>query len=416
MLARCSILGAFGTLILCGAALGQTASSIQGLDEGSSQASSQNSDGQVRVTTFGALSFEGIYSNKRLVSPSSYLYVSPDFGLSQNTTELSARATSLGFAVTGPQVADFHSGGLILLYAFGPEYFQNFYGITIFQGYGELKNEDWRFSFGLMQDLINPLMPTTLNWGLGGAAGNLGFIRAQARGERYFHLSEISMLTTQVALTNAIASEFATPVAGDRLSLGESNGWPNVEGRIALSLGELDKTAQPAPRRPFELGMSAMVGEVRTTTSDFLTPPVRETSSSWMTGLDARWNMTKRFGVQGEAFYGQALGSYLAGAAQGLNTDTFQPIRSVGGFGEAYYYWTPTLHSHAGYGIDDPIDSEVANTQRVRNQIIFGNLIWDATKNLQLGGELGNLSTGYKSPLLGDSSAWIVHTRIQLRF
>ena len=321
-------------------------------------------DKDVRIGVFGSLSLELIASNRRLISPSSYLYLSPYFGAPQETFELSGRATNIGFNVIGPRIGDLQSGGLVLLYAFGQEYFANYYGITIFQGFGELRNEDWRFSFGLMQDLVNPLMPTTLNWSLGGAAGNLGFIRGQARAERYLEIDDVTQVTLQTAISQAVNTEYAVPTVADRLSFGEPDGLPNFEGRIALSLGEIRFTAtSPEPQRPIEMGVSGMCGRLRTITSDFLNPTTRVTADSAMVGTDLRVQVAERLGLKGEFFYGQALGSYLGGVAQSVNTDTFQSIRTIGGFGEIYYYWTDTLHSHFGYGIDDPFDVDVAPAQ-----------------------------------------------------
>lgn len=374
-------------------------------------------DPEIRIGVFGALSLELIASDRRLISPSSYLYLSPYFGESQETFELSSRATNIGFNVTGPAIGDFQSGGLILLYAFGQEYFANYYGITIFQGFGELRNDDWRFSFGLMQDLVNPLMPTTLNWSLGGAAGNLGFIRGQVRAERFLKFDDLTQVTLQTAISQAVNTEYAVPTISDRLSFGEPNGLPNFEGRIALGLGELAVSAtSPQPQRPFELGVSGMYGQLRTITSDFLTPAVRVVSDSAMVGVDLRAQVSDRLGFKGEFFYGQALGSYLGGVAQSVNIDTFRSIRTIGGFGEVYLYWTDTLHSHLGYGIDDPLDADVAASQRVRNQMFFGNIIYDVSKNLQLGLEVSQWQTAYSNPVLGDNSAWVVHSRVQLKF
>lgn len=374
-------------------------------------------DPEVRIGVFGALSLEMIASNRRLISPSSYLYLSPYFGESQETLELSGRATNIGFNITGPTIGDFESGGLVLLYAFGQEYFANYYGITIFQGFGELRNDDWRFSFGLMQDLVNPLMPTTLNWSLGGAAGNLGFIRGQVRAERFFKVDDLTQVTVQTAISQAVNTEYAVPTVSDRLSFGEPNGLPNFEGRIALGLGELAASAaSPQPQRPFELGISGMYGQLRTITSDFLNPSVRIVEDSAMVGADLSVQVSDRMGLKGELFYGQALGSYLGGVAQSVNVDDFRSIRTIGGFGEAYYYWTDTLHSHVGYGIDDPLDADVAGSQRVRNQMFFGNIIYDVSKNLQLGLEVSQWQTAYANPVLGDNSGVVVHSRVQLKF
>lgn len=374
-------------------------------------------DPEFNVGVFGSLSLDTIASNRRLIAPSSYVYLSPYFGNRQGTFELSGRATSLGFNFTGPRIGEFQSGGLILLYAFGQEYFANYYGITIFQGYGELRNEDWRFAFGLMSDVVNPLIPTSLNWSLGGAAGNLGFIRGQARSERYWSDGEFSQLTLQTAISQAVVTEYAVPTAAERLSFGEPDGLPNFEGRVALALGEVDTLlGAPQPPRPFEIGFSGMIGRIRTITTDFLNPTDRVSAISSMVGTDVRVQFSPQAGFKGEFFYGQSLGGYLAGAFQSVNVDTFRPIRTIGGFGEAYYYWTDTLHSHAGYGIDDPLDRDVSGSQRVRNQFVFGNAIYDVSRNLQLGLEVSHWRTAYRNPALGDNQGWVIHSRVQLRF
>ena len=55
---------------------------------------------------------------------------------------------------------------------------------------------------------------------------------------------------------------------------------------------------------------------------------------------------------------------------------------------------SPTLHTHSGFAIDDPLDQDMTSG-RVRNQMIFTNVIWDATKNLQFGLEVDVWETHY---------------------
>jgi hypothetical protein len=96
--------------------------------------------------------------------------------------------------------------------------------------------------------------------------------------------------------------------------------------------------------------------------------------------------------VAGELYCGQTLGSYGGGVLQDINVDsatlvnsTFEGIRSIGGWIETFVDWTPYLHSHVGFGIDDPLDRDVAVTQRTRNSTLFANAIWDVNQTFRVG-------------------------------
>jgi hypothetical protein len=150
----------------------------------------------------------------------------------------------------------------------------------------------------------------------------------------------------------------------------------------------------PLARPPFEVGLSGLVGQLRTTTP---MPPRRVVAGVWGVGADCRWKLTDRFGVQGEAFAGQTLGTYNGGLLQNVNSVTFEGVHAAGAWGEVYYYWVPEkLHSHVGYGVNDPLDREVAPGQIVRNRTVFGNLIWDVSRAFRLGCEVTWRKTAYR--------------------
>ena len=93
-------------------------------------------------------------------------------------------------------------------------------------------------------------------------------------------------------------------------------------------------------------------------------------------------------------------------------------VRTEGGWGEVYYYWTPCLHSHFGYGIDDPrnADLSLASGGRSRNEFVFANIMWDVTRNFQVAFEYSHWDTDYINPLLPDAEANVFHTRLQYSF
>lgn len=367
-------------------------------------------DEQFKIVIFGAVVAESIFSTQRITSPGSYLFVNPFLGRDSPGVEVQGRGTNLGAQLIGPEIAGMQSGGQLLIYLYGQSPFANLYGAFFAFAYADLKNEDWRFAFGLNQDVFNPLNPTTLNFGYGLDAGNTGFIRGSFRIERYLHASDDFQITLQSAISQPVISEFATPFPGSDLTLGETNGWPNIEGRVALGFGPLEqRNGAPVPSRSVELGVSALIGQVRTSST-----VQRVLATTAGLGVDLTANITDRFGIRAEVYQGQAMGSYFGGSGQSVNIDTFEAIPSIGGWADAWFFLTPQLHTHWGGGIDDPRD--VGNNQRTQNQFAFGNLIWDVTKNLQLGGEVSRYDTRWNLPNIPSTDAWIFHTRVALKF
>jgi hypothetical protein len=121
---------------------------------------------------------------------------------------------------------------------------------------------------------------------------------------------------------------------------------------------------------------------------------------TWSLNGDLRVPVTERFGVQGEFFTGQNLGTFLGGVGQGINLHPASRtgIQATGGWFDVWYDWTPRLHSHVGYGLDDPLNSDITvpgTPGRTYNQFIFGNLFVDVTKKLILGFEVTSWKTHY---------------------
>lgn len=386
--------------------------SSQKLDAVSNRLTVTTSDEQFTFVIFGALVGETISSTQRITSSGSYLFVNPFLGRDSPSIEVQGRGTSLGAMLVGPEICGLQSGGQLLIYLYGESPFANLYGAFFAFAYADLKNDDWRFAFGLNQDVFNPLNPATLNFGYGLDAGNTGFIRGQLRGERYFKPSDEFQITVQSAIGQPVITEYAAPFPGSDITLGEPNGWPNLEGRVALGFGTLQQSyGAPVPSRRVEVGLSSLIGQIRTSSA-----ATRVLATTAGLGCDLTANITDRFGVKCEFYKGQAMGSYFGGSGQSVNLDTFQAIRSLGGWGEAWFYFTPELHTHWGAGIDDPRDGDVGINQRRQNQFVFGNLVWDATKNLQLGFEVSRYETDWNLINIPSTHAWIFHTRVALKF
>jgi hypothetical protein len=364
--------------------------------------------GYVNLSIFGALKLDMLFNEPRPVSPGVpfFLFPGPPFGLNEHTVDIHARQTTLGAAFSGPQLGNFQVGGLFIAMLFNDAIIVDQYGFLPLQAYGELRNEDWRFAAGLQFDVFGPGLPTVLPFSALGASGNSGnSFRGQVRLERFLYPADDVQWTMQVALSEPIVTTI-DPTFG----FSEDNGWPNVEGRIALATGPVEGAGLDA-KRPFEIGLSGVVGQIRNTQP----PPVgRVVANVWGLNVDYRWKMTNSWGIAGEVYTGQTLGTYNGGILQNINVDTLEGIRSTGGWFETFVYWAECLHSHVGYGVDDPIARDVGALGRTYNSTIYGNLLWDIGPALRIGFELAWRETHYKSLL--DNEGVGFHTQFQWTF
>jgi hypothetical protein len=135
----------------------------------------------------------------------------------------------------------------------------------------------------------------------------------------------------------------------------------------------------------------------------------------WGLGADARWAADPRWGIQGEGYIGQGLGSYGASGLANVNPVTFEAIRTAGGWVEVYYYWCPdTVHTHVGCGIDDPVDADAGPTLPIRNQTCYVTTIWDVTKAFRVAFQASYLRTSYS--ILKDNEGFIFQTQFMWKF
>ncbi|MBU4399872.1 MAG: hypothetical protein KKE86_11125, partial [Planctomycetes bacterium] len=176
---------------------------------------------------------------------------------------------------------------------------------------------------------------------------------------------------------------------------GEAPNWPIIEGRAGWTIGQRGKGCLP-----ITVGASGHVGEEQ---FDHVVLGANNQRRTWSGNVDLRIPLTERLGFQGEWFTGENLGAFLGGIGQGINPITLNPIRSTGGWFEVWFDWTPSLHSHVGYSVDDPNNNDVAAGQRNFNQCYFGNLAYDLTDKFWIGMEVSSWKTLYADRLPGDS-------------
>jgi hypothetical protein len=333
----------------------------------------------------GTVSLDALYNSARPVAPGTPFFLSPKGPFADDTFDIHARETTMYLAGSGPKIGDYETGALIMFALYNDSITVDRYGFLPFQAFGELKNEDWRFAGGLQVDIFAPVLPTVLPFSFLAGSGNAGIYRGQVRAERFWHPAS----DRQITFTFGISDANPTILNNDVLS--EDNGWPNVEMRAAWAAGPLKQQGLAAVR-PFEIGVSSVVGQVRSTD---LGPLTRVVADVWGLAGDFRWRVNEHWGFQGEVFTGQGLGTYGGDVLQTVNSTTFEAIAGTGGWIEVYFYCTPCVHSHWGYGIDDPVNADVAATQVNFNDTIFANIIWDVTQSFRLASEFTYRTTDY---------------------
>ena len=374
-------------------------------------------NGKSRLKIFGSLSALSVYSTDRPFAPGMPLFLLPEspFGLDTNTFDIHGRQSNIGATFIGPEANGFTPSATFVAFIANDTLTGDSYGFLPYNAFGELKNEDWRFAAGLQNDVFNPRKPNVISLAAMFATGNTGSFRSQARVERLIKPTDASEYTIQLALSDPIQSVF-----GSRdLRIQEDNGWPNVEGRVSMGLGETETLVGNRKARAFELGSSAFVGQIRTTRS-ILAPqdpqsPIRNVIDCWGFGVDAAVNLTSSIGIQGEVFTGAGLGEYNGAIGQTFDSATRNAIRSSGGWGEVFAYLTPAFHVHSGYGIDSPLRRVEDTFALTQNQTFFTNFVWNWSKNVQISNQVDYRKTDYRSPLL-DATGCIFYSEFLWKF
>lgn len=347
--------------------------------------------GDFTITPYGILWANMTWETSRSVYGDYVLYVARPKNNDNESFDVDGRSTRLGFDLLGPKVCFFgeaQTGGKVEIDFQGSFVSENKGGLLLRHAYVEMKNDEYRLLAGQTWDVISPLNPGVLFYSVGWFGGNIGYRRAQVRGERYFAVSDNLLITAQGSLNEDLLTD-SLPTAAPFGP--EQGGWPVLEGRLAATLGPRGPGCHPV-----EIGVSSHVGD----TILFLAGAPNDGVSrrTWSLNTDIRFPITSRFGVQAELWTGENLATYFGGIGQGINLAApYNTIRSRGGWVDVWYDWSDRWHSHAGYSIDDPVDSDITSG-RVYNSFIFANLSYDVTKKFLVGFEFTSWRTLWKGP------------------
>lgn len=366
--------------------------------------------GDFKIVPYGILWGSSVYETGRS-NPGDYtLYVLPRRVDDNQEFHVDGRSTRLGVDISGPPVPFFNcaaAGGKVEVDFQRNIDTENRSGVLLRHAYVEVKDDDSRLLLGQTWDVISPLYPGMLMYSIGWGGGNIGYRRAQLRGERYYNFSDTFRMTIQGSANADIITDTGTNLTT------EQAGWPVLMGRIGTTIGPRGQGC-----KPIEIGVSSHIGEtIYDIRPPFLTPVTGLNRRTWSINADVRVPIGERFGVQGEAFTGENLGSYFGGVLQGIDLGSpanpvlgvvgvpgsLEPIGSSGGWVDIWYDWTCRLHSHFGYGIDDPFDQDIT-VGRTQNSFFFTNISFDLTEKFLIGFEYSQWRTLWKGSNDGDSS------------
>lgn len=361
-------------------------------------------------TPFGAVYGEMLASDNTfsLRGAPLFLVPGPAPGIDDSRFTVSGQQSLLGLNVSGPSLGSFQSGGNIAANFFGEQPIANNPGLFFLLAWAELKNDQWRFWIGQDADGIGRQNTNSPSWTSHKMQGNFGQLRPGFRMERYFQGTELVDSSLYFGLTQQAVNDFiAVPGVA-----GIDNGWPNVEFRWQTTIG-----AERGGRRALLLALGGLIGETRAV--DDLAASDINVSTSWAVIPELHME-AERFGFQGEAFVGQAIGTYNGAIGQSLNPEDGEAIYSTGGFGEVFWKATPYLTASIGYGIDDPRDRDLGMVtaslgQRARNESYWVNFIWKLSEDWESRFEVSHLETDYVAPS-NSSNSMIYHFLLRYGF
>jgi hypothetical protein len=333
-----------------------------------------------RVTLGGGLRTTVTTTSARMQPDATPFLVYPPLpGVRQGTTKIDARLSSIHIGVEGAEIGGLRLGGAVFAYLFDGDLFSGQYGFYPGVALVEASNAEWRFAAGLQMDVFSPRIPTMVDrMSAFAGSGNPGnSFKPQLRVERFIGAGGSHRIALQAALADALPSNIRPP----SLASTENTGVPNVEARIAWTGGAPYDAGAWVPWPAWEVGVSGATGRFRT----FDTGGAFEPFDTRLYGiaLEGGLRLGRRLGLQGELYAGRALGPYLGTIFQTIGP-TRRAIGSRGGWGEAAWWWTPTLHSHAGYGIDRADATDLAGSGIASNRTAFVNLFWDPSPRTTL--------------------------------
>lgn len=301
-------------------------------------------------------------------------WVSPDSADNSDHFKMTGRVTRFGLNISGPEDNGLKTSGKIEVDFAGDSTQETSNVIRMRQAYLKMDWKEHNFSLlaGQAWDLVSPLNPSTLDFGVLWWTGNLGLRRPQLRATQLIDLGQDSTMSLAAAITRSIG--------GISDESGARAGIPALQGRVGLTTNDV------------KMGISGHWGREENNTA----PGVGD-YNTWSVNGDLSLPLGDGITLMGECFLGENLSMLAGGIGQGVNTTGLNEIQSQGGWLGLKMKPSDKWTLNTGYGIDSVNSDDVNSGDRTQNQTIFGNAIYALNKNTSVALEAAYRRTAYKA-------------------
>ncbi len=335
------------------------------------------------IQFYGYIKADAAWDSSRVTTGNYIIFVDPD-GEDDHEFNLTARQTRLGLKISGPDLGDMQTRGLVEgdFYGAGGEENKNIFRMR--HAYLQLLWPNDRFSVlaGQTWDVISPLYPDTLNFTILWDAGNIGHRHPQIRVTKGISLRNDMELELAGAVSRTI-SDIEEASGSDRP--GEAAGFPTLQGRVGLTFPWFGI-------KPTAVGLSGHWGEEEYAGENDV--------KSWSINLDVLQPVNAWLAIKGETFVGANLDNYFGGIGQGVRnpgTTADRAIGSRGGWAAASLTPWPDWRFNVGFGVDDVDADDLGATGRTLNRALFGNAIYALNTHVDVGLEVSHWRTDYRN-------------------
>lgn len=247
--------------------------------------------------------------------------------------------------------------------------------------YVKAEGDGWHVTAGQDWDLISPLRPFPSEPNVMWYAGNLGDRRPQFRLAFDPQMGQDHRLTIAGAISRTIGRD----VDGDNDDDGKASAIPTFQSRLGYTYYGRGRQS------PISIGFWGHYGEEYAR----LARHGKRGFKSYSVGSDFSVPVSAKLALAGELFWGSNLDAVAGGIGQGINVTTQREIRSIGGWAEARFLVHPALSVAAGYGTDNPYDTDLEVAARARNQVIYLASRFSIGSNITIGAEYAYWRTQY---------------------
>ncbi|PMP66943.1 MAG: hypothetical protein C0190_04300 [Thermodesulfobacterium geofontis] len=286
--------------------------------------------------------------------------------------------------------------------------------------YLEFLKDSWELRVGHDWMTISQLYPHLSNFPSGSYMGNLAYRATQIRVTKNFKFSEEDLLKVQVALERPFNFGKLNGVVVFDNDPDVDFAFPGIEARVAYQTKLFDKPALFAlyghySGQEYKKDYKNLSGDIKTT--------------SFSTGMELSLPLPffKKYNpvLSGELWYGQGLGGYYTAAIDqtarikywdesekkyvyatdlsGFDKKTdkiisITPVHAIGGWVELGLNLTPKLQSWFGWGIDNPLDSELKGVKgaRLQQQMYYAHFLYKFVPEFGTGLEYLRAITDYR--------------------